>query len=39
MKNLFLILVSFLLIKTNSHADGLSSKIYLEEFGACKSKK
>ena len=36
MKNLFLILVSFLLVNTFRHADGHSSKIYLEGFGACK---
>ena len=36
MKNLFLILVSFLLVNTISHADGHSSKIYLEGFNACK---
>ena len=36
MKNLYLILVSFFLVNTISHADGHSSKIYPEEFGACK---
>ena len=36
MKNLFLILVNFLLINTISQADGHSGKIYLEGFSACK---
>ena len=34
MKNLFLILVSFLFINTTSYADGHSGKISLEGFGA-----